>query len=65
MLDLEQLRVSLFVSHKIELINQKGAAKRMEGMTPTSIVCLLRHAKRTFGKSVKARNHAGDAELAI
>ncbi|KAL4253272.1 MnmG family protein [Pleurotus pulmonarius] len=25
-----------------------GAAKRMEGMTPTSIVYLLRHAKRTF-----------------
>ncbi|KXN81258.1 tRNA uridine 5-carboxymethylaminomethyl modification enzyme MnmG [Leucoagaricus sp. SymC.cos] len=25
-----------------------GAAKRMEGMTPTSIVCLLRHAKRTW-----------------
>ncbi|KAF9074257.1 glucose inhibited division protein A-domain-containing protein [Rhodocollybia butyracea] len=27
-----------------------GAAKRMEGMTPTSMVYLLRHAKRTFGK---------------
>ncbi|KAJ3746153.1 glucose inhibited division protein A-domain-containing protein [Lentinula detonsa] len=25
-----------------------GAAKRMEGMTPTSMVYLLRHAKRTF-----------------
>ncbi|KAE9394917.1 glucose-inhibited division protein A subfamily [Gymnopus androsaceus JB14] len=25
-----------------------GAAKRMEGMTPSSIVYLLRHAKRTF-----------------
>ncbi|KAJ3775192.1 mitochondrial translation optimization protein [Lentinula raphanica] len=27
-----------------------GAAKRMEGMTPTSMVYLLRHAKRTFNK---------------
>ncbi|KAJ3848341.1 mitochondrial translation optimization protein [Lentinula lateritia] len=27
-----------------------GAAKRMEGMTPTSMVYLLRHAKRTFKK---------------
>ncbi|KAF8871835.1 glucose inhibited division protein A-domain-containing protein [Infundibulicybe gibba] len=25
-----------------------GAAKRMEGMTPTSVVYLLRHAKKTF-----------------
>lgn len=28
-----------------------GAAKRMEGMTPTSVVALLRHAKRTFRSS--------------
>ncbi|KAH0580554.1 hypothetical protein H2248_002047 [Termitomyces sp. 'cryptogamus'] len=28
-----------------------GAAKRMEGMTPASIVALLRHAKRTFRQS--------------
>ncbi|KAG5645295.1 hypothetical protein DXG03_006484 [Asterophora parasitica] len=28
-----------------------GAAKRMEGMTPTSIVALLRHAKRTFRRA--------------
>ncbi|ESK91359.1 mitochondrial translation optimization protein [Moniliophthora roreri MCA 2997] len=27
-----------------------GAAKRMEGMTPTSVVSLLRHAKRTHGR---------------
>lgn len=26
----------------------KGAAKRMEGMTPTGIIYLLRHAKRTY-----------------
>ena len=26
----------------------KGAAKRMEGMTPSSVVALLRHAKRTY-----------------
>ncbi|TFK38386.1 glucose inhibited division protein A-domain-containing protein [Crucibulum laeve] len=25
-----------------------GAAKRMEGMTPTSVICLLKHAKRTW-----------------
>ncbi|KAF8726182.1 hypothetical protein AX14_008005 [Amanita brunnescens Koide BX004] len=42
-----------------------GAAKRMEGMTPTSIVCLLRHAKRTFGKSLKADPHPRDAEPAV
>ncbi|KAM6490764.1 mitochondrial translation optimization protein, partial [Amanita muscaria] len=30
-----------------------GAAKRMEGMTPTSIVSLLRHAKRTFARDLK------------
>jgi len=42
-----------------------GAAKRMEGMTPTSVVCLLRHAKRTFGKSLKTSAHATrDAEVA-
>ncbi|KDQ52500.1 hypothetical protein JAAARDRAFT_198147 [Jaapia argillacea MUCL 33604] len=28
-----------------------GAAKRMEGMTPTSVVALLKHAKRTFGRA--------------
>ncbi|KAL0948301.1 hypothetical protein HGRIS_010893 [Hohenbuehelia grisea] len=28
-----------------------GAAKRMEGMTPTAVVYLLRHAKRTFGQT--------------
>ncbi|KAI0065130.1 GIDA-domain-containing protein [Artomyces pyxidatus] len=28
-----------------------GAAKRMEGMTPNGVVALLRHAKRTFGRS--------------
>lgn len=32
----------------IECVALQGAAKRMEGMTPTSIVYLLRHAKRTF-----------------
>ena len=46
-------------------MSEKGAAKRMEGMTLTSIVCLLRHAKRTFGKLLKARAHAGDAEPAV
>ncbi|KAF9483702.1 glucose-inhibited division protein A subfamily [Pholiota conissans] len=28
-----------------------GAAKRIEGMTPTSLVSLLRHAKRTWGQT--------------
>ncbi|KAF8057579.1 glucose inhibited division protein A-domain-containing protein [Lyophyllum atratum] len=28
--------------------SSSGAAKRMEGMTPTSVVALLRHAKRTY-----------------
>jgi hypothetical protein len=47
-------------------MDEKGAAKRMEGMTPTSIVCLLRHAKRTCGKSLKAGAHATrDAEGAV
>ncbi|KAK7047759.1 Mitochondrial Translation Optimization [Paramarasmius palmivorus] len=32
-----------------------GAAKRMEGMTPTSVVSLLRHAKRTHGRSQHAQ----------
>jgi hypothetical protein len=30
----------------------QGAAKRMEGMTPTSVVSLLRYAKRTPRKSL-------------
>jgi len=29
----------------------QGAAKRMEGMTPSSVVLLLKHAKRTHGLS--------------
>lgn len=28
-----------------------GAVKRMEGMTPKGIIALLRHAKRTFGRT--------------
>jgi tRNA uridine 5-carboxymethylaminomethyl modification enzyme len=58
--------VSICLSQrKIKLMDEKGAAKRMEGMTPTSIVCLLRHAKRTFGKSLKADPHPRDAEPAV
>ena len=46
-------------------MDEKGAAKRMEGMTPTSIVCLLRHA-RTFGKSLKGGARAtGNAAAAV
>ncbi|PBK66493.1 GIDA-domain-containing protein [Armillaria solidipes] len=33
----------------------KGAAKRMEGMTPSSMVHLLRHAKRTFRRDQERR----------
>ncbi|KAL0571936.1 Mitochondrial Translation Optimization [Marasmius crinis-equi] len=32
-----------------------GAAKRMEGMTPTSVVYLLRYAKKTFGRAGRVR----------
>lgn len=47
-------------------MDEKGAAKRMEGMTPTSIVCLLRHAKRTFGKSLNGGARAtGNAAAAV
>lgn len=40
--------VCIFLA-KVE--SDQGAAKRMEGMTPTSVVCLLRHAKRTHRAS--------------
>ncbi|KAF8634667.1 hypothetical protein AX15_000768 [Amanita polypyramis BW_CC] len=43
-----------------------GAAKRMEGMTPSSIVSLLRHAKRTFRKGTKSMEGiAGAATHAV
>ncbi|KAF8804049.1 glucose-inhibited division protein A subfamily [Phlegmacium glaucopus] len=31
-----------------------GAAKRMEGMTPTSVISLLKHAKRTWGHDAQS-----------
>ncbi|EKM76287.1 hypothetical protein AGABI1DRAFT_102390 [Agaricus bisporus var. burnettii JB137-S8] len=37
-----------------------GAAKRMEGMTPTSIVYLLRHAKRTWNPKRMAASARGE-----
>ncbi|KAF9014568.1 GIDA-domain-containing protein [Hymenopellis radicata] len=42
----EAVRERLFVVRPTTI----GAAKRMEGMTPTSMVNLLRHAKRTFNQ---------------
>ncbi|KAI0313798.1 glucose inhibited division protein A-domain-containing protein [Amylostereum chailletii] len=35
-----------------------GAAKRMEGMTPTGIVGLLRYSKRTYAQSQRAKAQA-------
>ncbi|RDB21915.1 Mitochondrial translation optimization protein 1 [Hypsizygus marmoreus] len=43
-----EVRERLFVVRPTTI----GAAKRMEGMTPTSVVSLLRHAKRTFREPV-------------
>ena len=36
----------------------QGAAKRMEGMTPTSLISLLKHAKRTWGTTLANQVHA-------
>ncbi|KAF8229262.1 GIDA-domain-containing protein [Tricholoma matsutake] len=36
-----------------------GAAKRMEGMTPSSVVALLRHAKRTYRGSTEMSEAVG------
>ncbi|CAA7266726.1 unnamed protein product [Cyclocybe aegerita] len=36
-----------------------GAAKRMEGMTPTSLISLLKHAKRTWGQSQLSQTQEG------
>ncbi|KAH7886739.1 glucose inhibited division protein A-domain-containing protein [Phlebopus sp. FC_14] len=40
-----------------------GAAKRMEGMTPTSAVSLLKHARRTWAATQRAANISGDIEI--
>ncbi|GLB42690.1 putative mitochondrial translation optimization protein [Lyophyllum shimeji] len=42
-----------------------GAAKRMEGMTPASIVALLRHAKRTYRGSGLGAAASGQREHAV
>lgn len=34
------------------MFSTQGAAKRMEGMTPCSVVSLLKHAKRAQGLGV-------------
>ncbi|KAG6823523.1 hypothetical protein H0H92_009913, partial [Tricholoma furcatifolium] len=39
------------ISEEVRERLARGAAKRMEGMTPASIVALLRYAKRTFRQS--------------
>ncbi|KII84851.1 hypothetical protein PLICRDRAFT_117407 [Plicaturopsis crispa FD-325 SS-3] len=36
-----------------------GAAKRMEGMTPAALVYLLRHAKRTYGRTLEQEGTGG------
>ncbi|PFH48542.1 hypothetical protein AMATHDRAFT_76691 [Amanita thiersii Skay4041] len=48
--------LSLEVKEKLYRVRPTtiGAAKRMEGMTPSSVVSLLRHAKRTFNKPRRA-----------
>lgn len=35
----------------MDLLVGQGAAKRMEGMTPASLVVLLRYAKRMHGRA--------------
>ncbi|KAF8966124.1 glucose inhibited division protein A-domain-containing protein [Flammula alnicola] len=47
------LGLSSEVIEKLRLVKPTtiGAAKRIEGMTPTSLVSLLRHAKRTWSQS--------------
>ncbi|KAI0077948.1 glucose-inhibited division protein A subfamily [Panus rudis PR-1116 ss-1] len=40
-----------------------GAAKRMEGMTPTSLVSLLRYAKRTYKPTAEIQNSTGLSAL--
>ena len=38
-----------YILRSSDFMMVKGAAKRMESMTPTSVISLLKHAKRTWG----------------
>lgn len=51
-----------FGARVVAMVGQ-GAAKRMEGMTPASLVCLLRHAKRVGGR--KEGSISPEAEVEV